>query len=128
MGSRGTISPPAGGSDLRRLAESHLTAPLSQRLTKGDDGLPKFENLKVPLWAGGGGDKGVTVTPMEYEYKPLEVNRGGLIVFHGNLMHTSGSNKSQKSRIAYTFSIIDGDAECPEDSYMKPLVGDFESL
>lgn len=107
---------------------SHLTAPLSQRLTKGDHGLPKFEDLKVPLWAGGGGDKGIRVRPMKYEYEPLEVKRGALVVFHGNLMHTSGSNKSQKSRIAYTFSIIDGNAECPEDSYMKPVVGYFEIL
>lgn len=108
---------------------SHLTEPLRQRLTKGDDGLPKFENLKVPLWAGeDGGEKGDRVTPINYEYKPLEVDRGGLVVFHGNLMHTSGSNKSQTSRIAYTFSIIDGDAECPEDSYMKPIGGNFKSL
>lgn len=82
----------------------------------------------MPLWTGGGCDRGIGVRPMKYEYKPLEVKRGALVVFHGNLMHTSGSNKSQTSRIAYTFSIIDGDAECPDDSYMKPVVGDFESL
>lgn len=107
---------------------SHLTTPLSQRLTKGDNGLPKFEDLKAPLWAGSGGDRVVRARPTEYEYKPLQVKKGSLILFHGNLMHTSGSNKSGTSRIAYTFSIIDSDAKCPEDSYMKPLVGDFESL
>lgn len=107
---------------------SHLTEPLSQRLTKGDIGLPKFEDLKEPLWAEGGGDKRSEVRPLKYEYKPLEVKRGTLVVFHGNLMHTSVANKSQKSRIAYTFSIINGEAECPEDSYMKPVGGEYESL
>lgn len=107
---------------------SHLTEPLSQRLTKGDIGLPKFEDLKEPLWAEGGGDKGSKVRPLKYEYRPLEVKRGTLVVFHGNLMHTSEANKSQKSRIAYTFSIINGEAECPDDSYMKPVGGEYESL
>lgn len=107
---------------------SHLTEPLRQRLTKGDHGVPKFEDLKAPLWAGEGADKSIKSGPRKYEYEPLEVKRGGLVVFHGNLMHTSGSNKSQKSRMAYTFSIIDGNAECLEDSYMKPVEGDFESL
>lgn len=105
--------------------ESHLTELLSQRLTKGDIGLPKFEDLKEPLWAEGGGDKGSKVRPLKYEYRPLEVKRGALVVFHGNLMHTSEANKSQKSRIAYTFSIINGEAECPEDSYMKPVGGNM---
>lgn len=120
---------------------SHLTEPLTQRLTKGkgegdDIGLPNFEDLKEPLWAEEGngdkakGSKEVGVGPLEYEYeyKPLEVKQGTLVVFHGNLMHTSGANPSLKSRIAYTFSIINGEAECPDDSYMKPVVGDYESL
>lgn len=62
---------------------SHLTEPLSQRLTKGDIGLPKFEDLKEPLWAEGGGEKGSKVRPLKYEYRPLEVKRGALVVFHG---------------------------------------------
>jgi Phytanoyl-CoA dioxygenase (PhyH) len=64
----------------------------------------------------------------EYEYQPLEVKKGTLVIFHGNLMHTSGMNRSEKNRISYTFSVIDSDVECPDDCYMKPLDGGFESL
>lgn len=76
----------------------------------------------MPLWTGGGGDKGIGVRPMKYEYKPLEVKRGALVVFHGAIRARRVGLRIR------TFSIIDGDAECPEDSYMKPVVGDFESL
>ena len=107
---------------------SHLTTPLRQRLTKADDGQPRFEDLKESLWAKGVHDRGIEGEKMEHEYQPLEVKKGTLILFHGNLMHTSGTNRSEKSRIAYTFSIIDGDAECPDDSYVKPLEGSFPSL
>ena len=65
---------------------------------------------------------------MEYEYQPLEVKKGTLVLFHKNLMHTSGMNTSEKSRIAYTFRIIDGSMKCPDDSYTKPLDGNYETL
>ena len=112
-----------------RVAEgSHLTEPLRQRLVKGEDGLPKFEELKTPLWASGALRTAHEAVQTQYEYQPLEVKKGSLVLFHGNLMHTSELNRSEKNRVAYTFSIIDGDAECPDDSYMKPVEGDFESL
>lgn len=68
---------------------SHLTEPLRQRLIKGDHGVPKFEELKVPLWAREVADKSIKGGRIAYEYEPREVKRGGLVVFHGNLMHTS---------------------------------------
>ena len=107
---------------------SHLTEPVRQRLTKGEGGQPRFENLKTPLWAKGAHRTVTEVGQTQYEYQPLEVKKGTLVLFHGNLMHRSGMNKSEKSRIAYTFSIIDGNAECPDDSYMKPVEGNFECL
>ena len=104
-----------------------MTTPLQQRLIKLEDGFPKFVDLEKPLWAQGaheGSDAGTG----KYEYEALEVKKGTLILFHGNLMHRSDGNKSEKSRMAYTFSVIDGRAECPEDSYVKPAAGDLESL
>ncbi|KAL8673983.1 MAG: hypothetical protein Q9168_001626 [Polycauliona sp. 1 TL-2023] len=107
---------------------SHLTTPLTQRLTKLEDGFPKFVHLPKPLWAKGVvADEDKTV-PADYEYEALEVKKGTLILFHGNLMHKSEANKSEKSRMAYTFSIIDGVAECPQDSYVMPEAGTLESL
>ncbi|KAI4273896.1 MAG: hypothetical protein LQ337_004308 [Flavoplaca oasis] len=106
---------------------SHLTTPLTQRLTKLDDGFPKFVGLKTPLWAQGVADKD-KIAPGEYEFEALEVKKGTLVLFHGNLMHKSEANMSDKNRMAYTFSIIDGRAECPADSYVMPEVGGLERL
>ena len=105
-----------------------MKEPLRQRLTKEDDGLPKFQNLEVPLWVKGAHNPGVDAGRTEYEYETLEVKKGTLVLFHGNVMHKSATNKSEKNRIAYTFSIIEGDLECPDDSYMKPAEGSFERL
>lgn len=63
-----------------------------------------------------------------YKYEPLEVSKGGLVIFHGNLMHKSGRNVSGKGRMAYSFTVIDGSCECPDDTYMKPLGGEFDRL
>ncbi|KAL8906254.1 MAG: hypothetical protein Q9171_006341 [Xanthocarpia ochracea] len=109
---------------------SHLTTPLRQRLIKLDDGMPRFVDLETPLWApGADGDtaNGDVSGPQDDEYKALEVKKGSLILFHGNLMHKSGANKSEKNRMAYTFSIIDGRAQCPDDSYVRPVAGTFET-
>ncbi|KAL8860246.1 MAG: hypothetical protein Q9178_003217 [Gyalolechia marmorata] len=110
---------------------SHLTTPLRQRLIKLDDGMPRFVDLETPLWAGGADKdtaKGEGAVQRDDDYKALEVKKGSLILFHGNLMHKSGANKSEKNRMAYTFSIMDGRAQCPDDSYVKPAAGTFESL
>jgi phytanoyl-CoA hydroxylase len=113
---------------LRVAKGSHQTEPLRQRLTKSEGGKPNSEDLETPLWAKGAHRTANEVGQTEYHYQPLEVKKGTLVLFHGNLMHTSGMNKSEKSKIAYAFSVIDGDAECLEDSYMKPLEGNFERL
>lgn len=34
----------------------------------------------------------------------------------------------EKSRMAYTFSIVDGDLESPDDNYMKPIGRNFDHL
>ncbi len=75
----------------------------------------------MPLWVEGGGDKRSRVKLLKYDFKLLEVNRGALVVFHGNFSHTGGANRSQKSRTAHTFSIVYGDANCLKDIYMKPM-------
>lgn len=116
---------------------SHRTTPLRQRLMRTELGLPKFINLATPLWAhgvgAGSGSSEITATPpppstkSEHEYQALEVKKGTLVLFDGNLMHKSALNQNTtKDRVAYTFNIIEGSAACPEDSYMKPVEGGFE--
>ena len=107
---------------------SHLTEPVRQRLVKGENGEPKFEALETPLWARGARSTAKEVERMEYEYEPLEVKKGSLVLFHGNLMHRSAKNQSEKSRTSYVFSIIDGNRECPDDTYMKPVGSNFDLL
>ena len=107
---------------------SHRTTPLRQRLTQTEDGSSKFVNLATPLWAPGVRSSEANLGPMQYEYQALEVKKGTLVLFDGNLVHKSALNTSEKNRVAYTFNIIEGHAACPDDSYLKPVVGDFEKL
>ncbi|KAI4281666.1 MAG: hypothetical protein L6R38_003509 [Xanthoria sp. 2 TBL-2021] len=81
---------------------SHLTEPLKQLLAKGvQDGRPEFIQLRKPVWAKNSVDRGNDVHyRREYEYLPLEVKKGTLILCHGNLMHASGANRSEKGRMA----------------------------
>ena len=107
---------------------SHLTTPLTQRLAADDDGSPVFKDLPDPLWAKEAQKSRDHIQISSYDYRALEVKKGSLILFHGNLMHKSAANKSGKDRVAYTFSIIEGGLEVPKDLYMNPTDGGFESL
>ena len=99
-------------------------------MLKGEKGEPRFETLEHPMWATGRREmeekeeKGST----EYEFERLEVGKGTLVVLHGNLLHRSGRNRSGKGRMAYTFSLVDGNAEMPVDSYMRPDENEIDYL
>lgn len=50
---------------------------------------------------------------------PLEVKKGTLIVLHGLLPHMSLTNRSPKSRHAYTLHIIESDSHYPADNWLQ---------
>ena len=96
------------------------------------------------LWAAAGGHKGplrklfkrsnnkmemITLNdaPFEKLNTPLEVKKGSLVILHGRLPHYSCENKSNKSRHAYTFHIIDGECNYPNFNWLQrpnlPLKG-----
>ncbi|KAL8965907.1 MAG: hypothetical protein Q9183_003622, partial [Haloplaca sp. 2 TL-2023] len=77
---------------------SHLTEPLRQKLVKDKKGQPTFVDLRSPVWAKEAVDKSDAAAGKDHEYKPLEVKKGTLILFDGNLLHKSGINKSEKNR------------------------------
>lgn len=50
---------------------------------------------------------------------PLEVRKGTLIVLHGLLPHMSLTNRSPRSRHAYTLHIIEGTCRYPADNWLQ---------
>lgn len=69
---------------------------------------------------------GVTFHPLKTEdnyesskYIPLECSAGSLVLMHGNLLHLSHENKSDVSRHAYTFHVIEGESTYPSDNWLQ---------
>ena len=57
----------------------------------------------------------------EEEYAVGEVKAGSLVLIHGNLLHKSEKNTSEKGRIIYTFHVIEGqDAVYDERNWLQP--------
>lgn len=109
------------------LAGSHKTAAVGKRFVrrKGALGTEFIENKgrKFPV----GKDYGVGETEGEYQFG--EVKAGSLVLIHGNLLHKSEKNVSQKGRIIYTFHVIEGD-EAVYDSWnwLQPPKEGFTKL
>ncbi len=65
--------------------------------------------------------------PFEKTNISIEVKKGTLVLLHGRLPHYSCENKSDLSRHAYSFHIIDGKALYPKDNWLQrhslPLKG-----
>jgi phytanoyl-CoA hydroxylase len=113
------------------LPGSHKWAPVKKRFVRTEDGKgttfvdndgPRFpaseefgENAKPEHGEGG--------------YVPGEVKAGDLVLIHGNLLHKSEKNLSQKGRIIYTFHVIEGQgAVYDEKNWLQPPEGGFTRL
>ncbi|KAL9640692.1 MAG: hypothetical protein Q9204_000603 [Flavoplaca sp. TL-2023a] len=107
---------------------SHLTEPLRQRLVKEKNGQPRFEDLETPVWAQEARDVRDAGLRKDYEYKPLEVKKGTLVLFHGNLLHKSAVNMSGRNRVAYNFNVVEGGDAGKDDDYLRPENGQWERL
>ena len=55
----------------------------------------------------------------EDKARPLEVEKGTLIVLHPLLPHLSRENRSTRSRHAYTLHVIDAASEYPESNWLR---------
>lgn len=65
----------------------------------------------------------------EIEYKLGEVKAGALVLIHGNLLHKSEKNLSQKGRIIYTFHIIEGrEGKYDRRNWLQPPDTGFTKL
>ncbi|KAF2830261.1 phytanoyl-CoA dioxygenase, partial [Ophiobolus disseminans] len=107
---------------------SHRVAPIIRRCRGDEKGMPEFEALKEPIFADIHGVSADAPTPEkndkgDFVYKELEVEAGTLVLMHGNLMHTSAANRSEKSRVAFNFGVVEGGLEWKEDNYLQPYEG-----
>ncbi|XP_048525830.1 phytanoyl-CoA dioxygenase domain-containing protein 1 homolog [Dendroctonus ponderosae] len=62
-------------------------------------------------------------------FNSVPVPKGSLVLIHGQVVHFSEQNKSEKSRHAYTFHIIEQkDAKYSEENWLQPPPEGFLSL
>ncbi|KAK3359112.1 hypothetical protein B0T25DRAFT_531979 [Lasiosphaeria hispida] len=112
------------------LPGSHRWAPIDRRLVRraGDQGTEMVSNdgARFPLGDEYGEDK----KGEGGEYVPGEVKAGSLVLIHGNLLHKSERNTSQKGRIIYTFHIIEGGEGSEYDgrNWLQPPAEGFTKI
>ncbi|KAI0861643.1 phytanoyl-CoA dioxygenase [Xylaria cubensis] len=120
------------------LPGSHRWAPVRQRFVRrradADAGKSlgtEFidnEGPRFPLGEEYGEDKKGDEKD-EGEYVLGEVKAGSLVLIHGNLLHKSERNMSQKGRIIYTFHVIEGEGtQYDERNWLQPPAEGFTKL
>ncbi|OOQ83707.1 phytanoyl-CoA dioxygenase family protein [Penicillium brasilianum] len=77
-----------------------------------------------------GMDEDKVEEPSDEDLEILTVKAGSLVLIHGNVLHKSEKNTSQKSRYAYTFHVIEGAEgwEYDERNWLQPPEGGFSKL
>jgi phytanoyl-CoA hydroxylase len=110
-------------------AGSHKRAPIEKRFVRthkdGKEGTgfadnegPKFPRGLQPEANG----------PKEEVYDMGEVKAGTLVLIHGNILHKSEKNTSEKSRNIYTFHVIEGEEKYDERNWLQPPASGFSKL
>jgi phytanoyl-CoA hydroxylase len=79
---------------------------LKSRFLRAEGGGTRFEHYDESPWPTDG-------------LVPLEVKKGALVLLHGLLPHLSRTNRSPRSRHAYTLHFIEADARYPEDNWLR---------
>lgn len=106
---------------------SHRRAPVRKRFVRVPEGGTGFID----------NDSGVFPADFETEkemdeskeeYTMGEVKAGTLVLIHGNLLHKSEKNTSQKGRIIYTFHVIEGEQKYDERNWLQPPEHGFSKL
>lgn len=98
---------------------SHRRAPVASRFVrKPDNSGTTFEDIRGEegRWPRDFDHQEVAV---EEEYVLGEVKAGTLVLIHGNILHKSEKNLSQKGRIIYTFHCIEGEEYYDERNWLQ---------
>ncbi|KAK0388261.1 hypothetical protein NLU13_4506 [Sarocladium strictum] len=115
------------------LPGSHKWAPVGQRLVRKpfNEGTMMIDNDGAQFPGPGdgmgleyGGDK-----HEDGQYVPGEVKAGDLVLIHGNLLHKSERNTSQKGRIIYTFHVIENEGKrYDQRNWLQPPAEGFTKV
>jgi phytanoyl-CoA hydroxylase len=97
---------------------SHRRAPIKERFVRKENGSgTTFEAVEGEhQWPSNFEHDKDTV---KEEYKLGEVMAGTLVLIHGNILHKSEKNLSQKGRIIYTFHLIEGEEKYDEKNWLQ---------
>ena len=79
---------------------------LKTRFERAEDGGTRFEVIDDAPWP-------------EENLRPLEVEKGTVIVLDGLLPHLSRENRSPRSRHAYTLHVIEASANYPQSNWLQ---------
>jgi len=105
---------------------SHLRSPIKRRFVRNvkGTGTEFVENSGQKFPAGV-----AEVEGEEGEYVMGEVKAGTLVLIHGNLLHKSEKNTSEKGRIIYTFHVIEGEGTIyDEKNWLQPPKDGFTKI
>lgn len=98
---------------------SHRRAPIKERFVRRADGLgTTFE----PVPEDGRWPRDLeheNGSAQKEEYVLGEVKAGSLVLIHGNILHKSEKNTSQKGRVIYTFHLIEGEEHYDEKNWLQ---------
>ncbi|CAK7202565.1 hypothetical protein SEUCBS139899_005289 [Sporothrix eucalyptigena] len=114
---------------------SHKTAPVRKRLMRRDDrtGTHIVDNPGLQFPKDIKSDE-ADLIPADAEddtskYVLGEVKAGSLVLIHGNLLHKSEKNLSEKGRIIYTFHVIEGEGTTYDNkNWLQPPAQGFTKL
>ena len=112
---------------------SHRRTPVRKRFVRQPGGGTGFDDIrgsKFPKDLGleDGSQNGEEGGEGEEEYTAAEVSAGTLVLIHGNLLHKSERNLSGKSRMIYTFHVIEGEYEYDGRNWLQSPEGGFTRL
>jgi phytanoyl-CoA hydroxylase len=116
-----------GNGCLAFVPGSHKRTPVEKRFVRAEVGGTEFvenEWRRFPEGEGFGEKEG----QKEDEYTMGPVKAGSLVLIHGNILHKSEKNTSGKSRIIYTFHVIEGENKYDERNWLQPPEEGFSKL
>ena len=92
---------------------THKTHPLTSRFVR-KDGSTTMESLSQTTQQQKSDGHDTT------EYKPATCKAGSLVLIHGSVLHKSEHNRSDRSRMIYTFHCVDLDKGYDERNWLQP--------